>query len=572
MHRLTYYSRYKLQDINLIRHTLVDFYGCPMAIVALAFVFKSLDSTFKSSYGSKTLLWGTKLVSDSLSIVAVVLFGIISLAYTVKLLRYRKKCIKEWQHPVNGNFFSAITICMALFGILLYDYSLDFGIIVVWIGAIGQMLISVFRMSSLVYDYRSDDVITPALLMGPVGNFVSAMALASYSVDSDGHQRGLVSGVNYANIARFWFAVASLFGVTLFVITFKRSFHDAHAETRYRPLLWIWMAASSIAGPAYVAVNNQAVAVESDVFYQSLWLISVFFFAMNIVGFLRGFFSFVNDVSVWVMAFSACALAINTAQYYSTVQGTFAQVLLFFSVCFASYLCGICGVYTFVSIFDLTLFTPRNKWGPASFMKLTHEAFRYAIPQIRKLADSLAAENPHGARIFVNELEPFFRSFQEHSRHEDVVFFPLVRGLFPGLNPSVDQEHNSMEQRLDDMLRWMTVIKNAPPSLRPSQEVVEAVGILRTHLPAWCDEALEHMRNEENTITVVIRKYVSIERQREASRRSFNLTSSEDWHVIMPYLLKNLPVPLWKVRLIRTFIWVRLATYIYFSMHLIVSF
>jgi hemerythrin-like domain-containing protein len=293
-----------------------------------------------------------------------------------------------------------------------------------------------------------------------------------------------------------------------------------------------------------------------QILYQSLWLIAVFFFAVNIVGFLKGFFSFHGDVSMWMYAFGAALLAVSTAQYYAAVGETFARVLLLFILSFACYLCAICAVYTAIAVLDRSLFTPRMKWGPASFMKLTHEAFRFAIPTILQLTESLSAEDPYNSLVLVNELEGFFKSFQEHGRHEDLVFVPLVRGYFPGLNPGADEEHKSLDQRVGTMLKWLQVLKNAPPSLRPTAEVIDAVTTLRTHLPLWCQEAQDHMRNEEHSILTVVRKYVPIERQREATRKSFNLTSSEDWHVTLPYLLKNLPMRVWKVQLVRCFVWV----------------
>lgn len=57
--------------------------------------------------------------------------------------------------------------------------------------------------------------------------------------------------MNYVYIARFWFAVAALYAIQLYIQTSKRSYSDIHADVRLRPLFWIWMAASSVAGPAY---------------------------------------------------------------------------------------------------------------------------------------------------------------------------------------------------------------------------------------------------------------------------------------------------------------------------------
>ena len=542
-------TEFKLEDVDIIRHTLVDFFAGPMSVAALALVFKGLSHTYRNSDGNMTLDWNIDMAYSSLSIISIVMFGFVAIPYLLKLMMYPKKVIKEWQHPVAGNMFSAITICLSLYGILMYDWYLEFGITLVWIAAVAQMGIAIVRMSYLIYDYHSDEVISPALLMGPVGNFVSALALATFRFDENGNERGLQAGVNYTYISRFWFAVAALYAIKLFVITSKTKYNDPQAELRHRPLLWIYMAASAIAGPAYVAVSFEEVSTQTDLLFQSLWLISLFFFAINVVGFSRGFFTFVPDVSNWIYAFSSCALALITAQYYAQVLDTVTRVILLFSVAIACYFTGMAFLHTLLQVCDLSLWTPRNKWGPASFMKLTHEAFRYATPNILRLLESITPEEPHALPVLVRELEPYFKCWVEHSRHEDLCFFPIVRGYFPGLNESVDAEHHHLEAKLAEFMDLIK--KGSDPDAAPA-----VIAQLKAEFPAWCESGLQHLRNEENTITVVIRKYASLERQREATRKAFDLTSTADWHTTLPYLLRNLPVPMWKIRLVRTFTWV----------------
>ena len=542
-------TEFKLEDVNVIRHTLVDFFACPMSVAALALVFKGLSHTYRNADGNMTLDWNIDQAYIALSIISFLLFASIAIPYLLKVIFYPKKVVKEWQHPIAGNFFSAITICLSLYGILMYDWYLDFGATLVWIAAISQMGIAILRMSYLIYDYHSDEIISPALLMGPVGNFVSALALATYRFDENGNERGLQAGVNYTYISRFWFAVAALYAIKLFVITSKTKFNDPQAEMRHRPLLLIYMAASAIAGPAYVAVSFGDVSTQTDLLFQSLWLISLFFFGINIVGFARGFFTFVPDVSIWIYAFSASALALITAQYYAQVLDTFTRVVLLFSVAIACYLTGMAFLHTLNRACDLSLWTPRNKWGPANFMKLTHEAFRYATPNILHLLDTITPEEPHALPVLIRELAPYFKSWVEHSRHEDLCFFPIVRGYFPGLNESVDSQHHDLEAKLEEFRALIQ--KSGEADAAPA-----IIAKLKAELPAWCEQGLQHLRNEENTITVAIRKYASLERQRAATRQAFDLTSSADWHDTLPYIIRNLPVPMWKIRFVRTFIWV----------------
>jgi hypothetical protein len=56
------------------------------------------------------------------------------------------------------------------------------------------------------------------------------------------------------------------------------------------------------------------------------------------------------------------------------------------------------------------------------------------------------------------------------------------------------------------------------------------VSFLQRDFPAFSAHLQDHLRNEENTVTVVMRKYLSLGRQVDLCRKSFESTSSEDWH------------------------------------------
>ena len=142
-------------------------------------------------------------------------------------------------------------------------------------------------------------------------------------------------------------------------------------------MLWIWQAASSVAGPALYAVSGSNSSFGTGLAFQCFPLISAFFFAVNVVGWIDGFYSICNDFSIWEMAFSNCALAITTNQYYSFVVGDqFTFVLVIITMIIATCSSIVCLLHTLVWAVDGVLFKPKQKWGPISFMKLTHEAFR----------------------------------------------------------------------------------------------------------------------------------------------------------------------------------------------------
>ena len=71
----------------------------------------------------------------------------------------------------------------------------------------------------------------------------------------------------------------------------------------------------------------------------------------------------------------------------------------------------------------------------------------------------------------------------------------------------------------------------------------------------WVDETLEHLLNEEGTVTVAARKHLSIERQVEIVKAVYDDTAGDRWTVIFPYVVMALPHPMWKVRYVQCFLW-----------------
>lgn len=556
-------TEYKNQDFNVLKFTRIDYFSIPMSIVTLAYAFNLLtgkglitsDNSVAFNFG-----YGYSQVSLALGIISAVIFVSLGILYLLKLAMYRNKVWKEWNNPTSGNLFSAISISLCLYGILMYPSNRMFGITIVWIGSGFQMLMSVLIVSRLVFRHISLELINPSILMAPVGNFVCAIALASYPFsDTDGSVVISRFGVNYIYVARLWFAVAMLFAITMFVVTFTRSFTDSHADVRTRPLLWVWQAASSVAGPALYAVAGNNSSFGTSLVYQCFPLISAFFFAVNISGWLQGFYPICNDASIWTIAFANAALAITTIHYYSfVVEDEFIFVLVVITTAIASGSCIVSFLHTMSWLFDGALFKPRQKWGPLTFMKLTHEAFRVTVPRIEKSIEDIRIDIPYSVKMFLDLIEPFITTYSAHSEHEDRILFPAGREYFPGLNPEMSLEHEVEHETVKSFVKAITVLKgfaHNPESFSDRSDVQDAVSVFQKEFHSFGEHLLAHLRNEEQSITVVMRKYMSIDRQKDLCKKSFELTSSDDWHVIIPFMMTALPHPVWKVRFLRTFMW-----------------
>eukprot|EP01038_Epipyxis_sp_PR26KG_P006363 gene6363-8763_t len=551
---------YKLNDFHLIKHCRVEFFGCPMAIAALAYCFKLTSNAYADSTGR----YDTGIAYEVLGIVSVILAGIVLVLYGLRFVLYPKKVIKDWRHPIYGHFFSTISIFIVLIGLLYLPREDGYhgGGALIWIGAIIQMLITVFKVAELVYTRVAEEFLSPQIMMGPVGNYIAAVGFCVWQLDYSGDNH--IGKVNYVELARLWFGVASLFAITFFVITFRKSVLDHHSENRSRPTLFIWLATSSIVGPAYYAVSAYDAAVGNGVFYQSMWCISLFFFVIVSYGMVFNFYTYEKDMGIWIVPFSFSAFALNTIQYdriIGDVIGLF-NVLSIITLTIASVSTAVCGATTLSWVCDLTLFLPRNKWGPISFMKLTHEAIRFYLPKLGEQLSSVSAENTNSLKSFLVEFNAFQTMFMEHSQHEDLVVFPAARRFFPGFNAKMDKDHEALHTSLDAIVAQVARINGAFSETGENDVegghrgvLLDALGNLTTLVPAFAALIEPHLEDEENSVTCIARKYFSIELQMEISRKVFDLTSIDNWRVVMPFVISNLPIPMWKVRYVKTFVW-----------------
>jgi hypothetical protein len=120
------------------------------------------------------------------------------------------------------------------------------------------------------------------------------------------------------------------------------------------------------------------------------------------------------------------ALAACAALFYTLTSFRAAETLQFIALASAGMTNFVCLMHTLTAIVRRQgVFTPEQKWGPLSFMKLTHEAFRGNMSTLRKSLDvlDLKNKNPSDLNLFAAHLNRFNILHDEHSKHEDEVIF-----------------------------------------------------------------------------------------------------------------------------------------------------
>lgn len=367
--------------------------------------------------------------------------------------------------------------------------------------------------------------------------------------------------MNYVSMSRIWFSVALFYAIVMFTISFRTQLTYHNSDNRNRPFLFIWLATASIVGPAYYAVSDPmsniydptaVTNVTKGVFYQSMWCIALQFFVVLSWGWIRNFFGYEKDLSIWIYPFSYSAFALNTVQYYSIVNSNLFMVLSIITVSVACVSTAVCGLHLLVSIVDMSLFKPRQKWNPLSFLKINHEAFRFAIPRLTEILNGCTVKNIVSVAYAFSEVETLLSMSIEHAKHEDELLYPAIRRYMPKLQMSIFDEHDEGHKLNNELLELITNFR----AKFSDEDNAESILIeIRRKFKEWGDHLLPHLRAEEETMSVAARKYLSLEQTCEIIKKAYELTPMDEWRRILPFVVKNLPHPTWKIRYIKTIVW-----------------
>mmetsp|Transcript_5568 Transcript_5568/g.11081 ORF Transcript_5568/g.11081 Transcript_5568/m.11081 type:complete len:332 (-) Transcript_5568:13-1008(-) len=200
-------------------------------------------------------------------------------------------------------------------------------------------------------------------------------------------------------------------------------------------------------------------------------------------------------------------------------------------------------------------FTPMDKWAPLSFFKLTHEAFRGAIPRLQKALESIDLDKPEGQRKlqeFVAIYNPFIALHTEHVKHEDEVVFKAFNDLFPGHAIESTADHEVHHKTMKDLHTKALAAFDVSLSI---QDRKASLSDLQQLFPPFFESFLAHMRSEEDNLQPIGRKYLPLAVMKDISRKVWDLTPASRWEVIVPFIITNMPRHMQRVRYLKVLCW-----------------
>eukprot|EP00538_Stauroneis_constricta_P000528 CAMPEP_0119546512 /NCGR_PEP_ID=MMETSP1352-20130426/899_1 /TAXON_ID=265584 /ORGANISM="Stauroneis constricta, Strain CCMP1120" /LENGTH=996 /DNA_ID=CAMNT_0007591223 /DNA_START=151 /DNA_END=3141 /DNA_ORIENTATION=+ len=570
-------------DFDLIRNMQVSYFAMPLGLTGLAVAFK-----MASRWSAELILPNSDLVNgdsrtviaeegfhQTIAVVAAIIFLFFLVLYMARAVMYPHKIKTEWDCPLRSPSFGIITITIMLFSFLLYD-EVDFNDnntnvdeepsqiaarVFFWIGSLLHVILSVAKVGEWIGRRLELEHVHAQWMIIPVGLSVAALVapiIPFFSADNS-------DSIGTVFVAQFFQSFAQLMWLVLFTITFFKTVTTHNSDNRVRHGIWIWLAAPCVIGLADYALCissnsfsnlNQCVNQFSNYYFMGIFLFfSITFSALPHLGFIG------NEqwgMSYWIGCFSLDVLAACGALFYTLTNFRAAETLCYIFLVAASFANFVNLMHTLLGIAQRRgVFTPEVKWGPLSFMKLTHEAFRGNMDKMRKTLDVLdvnddSAEMRDNLGLFAAHLNRFSILHEEHSKHEDDVIFKMFNDWFNEHAKKYNNDHDGYHRVFEEVSQAANQLLDMTLSLGVRQD---ALDVLKRILPPFFDDFEEHLQGEEDNLVCIGRKHIPLELQKQMSRKVFEITDATNWEIIIPYVLNNLPRHMQRVRYLKVLLW-----------------
>jgi len=529
---------------NPIRSMKITYFGAVMGILGLAAVWKQCEDVF----GTSKAWWATFGIGGaSVMLVFLVL-------YLIKMVLYPRKVRSEWQCPIQSNFFSAIPLNILLLAYLTSTESSVLSQVLFWIGAPFQLISGIFATAKWILVPHYIETINPNWMIPVLGNLVAAFVAPATNIEND-------------EVAWLWFGFAVVYWVPLFAMTVMRVTTRENLDERILPSLFIWVAAPAVACSAYISIitaecrnqcdtaecRNQCDPWQGDSFPKILYFATLAIFATLSCMFLFRYFAKIKfEMGYWGYTFPLATLSIVTMQYYVYIDVDLVKAMSYLSIILVTWAVGMCFIHTLLLLLKREdLFCPNDKWGPMSFMKITHYAFRYGWAQLERRAKFLDPEDRRSIVKFAHLFLCIELLHQEHSKHEDLYMYPMLNSYFPGYTRWVSPEHEEGIAEFQQLRRHVDILLQSDDS----SNVAQAIEAIKEAVPEMGAHLIAHLDYEEFHINHVGKKYFNWQIAKGVVRSIFESTSAEKWYILMPFIINNVPYYGRKIRFLVCLRW-----------------
>ncbi|MCG6898240.1 MAG: SLAC1 anion channel family protein [Thiocapsa sp.] len=223
------------------------------------------------------------VIAEAILAFAALVFLTLLISYGIKSFRYPAAVANELAHPIQLNFFPAISISLILLATASLHISLGLAGVLWVLGTALHLVLTLYIMSVWIHhEHFQIQHVNPAWFLPVVGNVLVPIAGAP---------------LGFVELSWFFFSVGILFWILLFAIILYRVFFHPPIDRRLMPTFFILLAPPAAGFISYLQLTGELDAFARVLYYGALFL--TLLLATQIGRFLKLQFS----LSWWAYSF-----------------------------------------------------------------------------------------------------------------------------------------------------------------------------------------------------------------------------------------------------------------------------
>lgn len=243
---------------------------------------------------------------------AAMVFSLLLLIYTAKLIRFRDEVIKELRHPIKLSFFPAISISMVLLSIAFMTSNSQLALALLCIGAPLHLFFTLFVLSRWIGQTNFEiQHSNPSWFIPVVGNILVPITAVEFG---------------FTEISWFFFSIGLIFWLVLMAIIFNRIIFHHPLPEKLIPTFFILIAPPAVGFIAYVKLSGGVDHFARILLYFALFIV------LLLLALCRKFYGIKFYLSWWAYSFPVAAISIASMLMYSKTGVPFFYSLAWFFV------------------------------------------------------------------------------------------------------------------------------------------------------------------------------------------------------------------------------------------------
>ena len=231
----------------------ISFFGGVMGLTGLSFCWTVAHK-----------IWSVpSQIGEAIGVLAIAAFLAMSIAYLLKLFKFRAMVRSEFSNSVSVSFFATFIISILLLPGIIKPYFPGFAFALWLIGSIAMFFFALHVIRKWLDNQQAAENAMPAWILPVVGTLDVPIVGSSFNVQGA------------REISFLFFGIGILFTLILFPIIFSRRIFQPQLTTVLQPTMLILTGPFALAFSGYSVLNGSQDMLSTVFFYFNIFLLCI---------------------------------------------------------------------------------------------------------------------------------------------------------------------------------------------------------------------------------------------------------------------------------------------------------